>query len=169
MNDKQFTTTLMVIIGVLVGSTIGILALANVLISDADYSHDAVIQGNIEERTHPVGDVSVAGESAVADTSQDSTDTSDSSDSSGDTQVADASVSVEKLYEPCAACHATGVLNAPKFADKASWETRLAKGVDQLYASAINGIGTMPPKGGRVDYSDDDIKKIVDYMLESVQ
>ena len=37
VNDSQFTTTLMVIIGVLVASTVGILALANVLISDADY------------------------------------------------------------------------------------------------------------------------------------
>jgi len=45
----------------------------------------------------------------------------------------------------------------------------LAKDTDTLYANAINGIGGMPAKGGRADYSDDDIKKVVDYMLESVQ
>ena len=166
MNDKQFATTLMIIIGVLIGSTVGILALANVLISDADYSHDAVIQGNIEDRTSPIGKVDVAGETDVADASQDSETASDEA-----MQVADAGgVSSEQLYnQACTACHATGVLNAPKLGDKAGWDPRIAKGVDQLYASAINGIGGMPAKGGRIDFSDDDIKKIVDYMLESVQ
>ena len=168
MKDSQFATTLMVIIGVLIGSTVGILALANVLISDADYSHDSVIQGNIEDRTSPIGSVNVAGETSVDDATQDSSDMS-----SEDTQtVADASLSVDQLYtQGCSACHATGVANAPKLGDKVGWKPRIAKGVDQLYASAINGIPgtTMIAKGGRVDYSDDDIKKIVDYMLESVQ
>lgn len=165
MNDKQFATTLMIIIGVLIGSTVGILALANMLISDADYSKDAVIQGNIEDRTSPIGSVSIAGETAVADASQDST-----SESSGETQVADAGLSAEQLYtQACSACHATGVLNAPKLGDKAGWDPRIAKGVEQLYTSAIDGIGAMPAKGGRADFSDDDIKKTVDYMLESVQ
>ena len=168
MKDSQFATTLMVIIGVLIGSTVAILALANVLISDADYSHDSVIQGNIEDRTSPIGSVNVAGETSADDATQDSSDTSIE-----DTQtVADASTSIDQLYtQGCSACHATGVANAPKLGDKVSWEPRIAKGVDQLYASAINGIPgtTMMAKGGRVDYSDDDIKKIVDYMLESVQ
>ena len=169
MNDKQFATTLMVIIGVLIGSTVGILALANVLISDADYSHDSVIQGNIEDRTSPVGHISVAGETSEGDAAQASSDASRSEDTQ---TVADASLPTDQLYtQGCSACHATGVANAPKLGDKASWEPRIAKGIDQLYASAINGIPgtTMIAKGGRVDYSDDDIKKIVDYMLESVQ
>lgn len=165
MNDKQFATTLMIIIGVLVGSTVAILALSNVLISDADYSQDTVIQGNIEDRIKPVGSIEIIGEQeVVAEAVETPTEGSGEPE-----QVADASLPAEKLYVACSACHATGVLNAPKLADKASWEPRIAKGVDQLYASAINGIGTMPPKGGRVDYSDDDIKKVVDYMLESVQ
>lgn len=166
MKDNQFATQLLIIIGVLVGLTVLILALANVLISDVDFSEDAVIQGNIEERIKPVGNVNLAGATVVA------TNTAESSASvAGDftEPAADSGLSAEKIYEACSACHATGVLNAPKLADKASWEPRIAKGVDQLYASAINGIGTMPPKGGRVDYSDDDIKKAVDYMLESVQ
>ncbi|MDH3607683.1 MAG: c-type cytochrome, partial [Gammaproteobacteria bacterium] len=90
-----------------------------------------------------------------------------------DTNVAsnDAGVSksAEDLYTACAACHNAGVLNAPKLGDKAGWEERLAKSTEELYSSAINGIGTMPAKGGRADYSDDDIKKVVDYMLESVK
>lgn len=168
MNDSQFTTTLMIIIGVLVGSTIGILALANVLISDADFSEDIVIQGNIEERIKPVGSVNTGDEETmvVADESL----SSDAAENGTPEKVADASLPADQLYtQACSACHAAGVLNAPKFGDKTSWEQRVAKGIDQLYANAINGIGTMPPKGGRSDISDDDIKRAVDYMIESAK
>ena len=165
MDDKQFTTTLMVVIGVLIGSTVGILALANVLISDADYSEDTVIQANIEDRIKPVGSLTVNGEAGhVADAME--TSTSDTQPE----QVANASFSAEQLYtQSCNACHATGLLNAPKYGDHAGWRPRIEAGVDQIYANAINGKGAMQPKGGRIDFSDDDIKKIVDYMLESVQ
>lgn len=167
MNDSQFTTTLMIIIGVLVGSTVGILALANVLISDADFSEDAVIQGNIEERIEPVGSVNTGDEETMVAADELS---SDAAESGKPEQVADASLSADQLYtQACSACHATGVLNAPKLGDKEGWQLRVAKGIDQLYASAINGIGTMPPKGGRSDISDDDIKKVVDYMIESAK
>ena len=167
MNDSQFTTTLMIIIGVLVGSTVGILALANVLISDADFSEDAVIQGNIEERIEPVGSVNTGDEETMVAADELS---SDAAESGKPEQVADASLSADQLYtQACSACHATGVLNAPKLGDKEGWQPRVAKGIDQLYASAINGIGTMPPKGGRIDISDDDIKKAVDYMIESAK
>jgi cytochrome c5 len=38
-----------------------------------------------------------------------------------------------------------------------------------LYAAAINGKGVMPPKGGRADISDADIKAAVDYMVSENQ
>ena len=168
MNDSQFTTTLMVIIGVLVASTVGILALANVLISDADYSEDVVIQGNIEERIMPEGNVNTAEDGPMIAENEASSENPAGSEEAQ--KVAEVSTSPEQLYtQACSSCHATGVLNAPKLGDNAGWEPRLAKGIDQLYASAINGIGTMPPKGGRSDISDDDIKKIVDYMVGSAQ
>ena len=65
----------------------------------------------------------------------------------------------------CAACHANGVANSPKFGDKAVWAPRIATGKDALYASAIKGKGAMPPKGGRMDLGDDVIKAAVDYMV----
>ncbi|MDX1336113.1 MAG: c-type cytochrome [Gammaproteobacteria bacterium] len=37
--------------------------------------------------------------------------------------------------------------------------------MEALYATSINGKGAMPPKGGRMDMSDDDIKAAVDYMV----
>ena len=167
MKNNQFVTTLKIIFGVLTGSTIAILALANVLISDADLSHDIAVQEGIEDRIKPIGSVELINDTPA------STDVENVAASSAAVakpiQVADSSSSVEKLYTACSACHATGVLNAPRLGNKSDWQPRVAKGIEKLYANAINGIGTMPPKGGRVDISDDDIKKIVDYMLASVQ
>jgi len=65
----------------------------------------------------------------------------------------------------CFACHGTGAAGAPKLGDKAAWSARIAAGNDALYTNAINGKGGMPPKGGRADMSDADIKAIVDYMV----
>ena len=154
MNDNQFATTMMMVLGVLVAFTVVIMVIANVLMPDTDFSEDNLVQGNIEQRISPIGSLAIAGVTPVNASEGDG----------GEFVVADnnAGKSAAELYTACAACHDAGVLNAPKLADKASWGERLAKGNDALYASAINGIGAMPAKGGRADYSDDDIKKVVD-------
>ena len=41
---------------------------------------------------------------------------------------------------------------------------RIAAGKDTLYKNAIGGKGAMPPKGGS-SLSDDDFKKVVDYLV----
>ena len=69
----------------------------------------------------------------------------------------------------CMACHATGVAGAPKFGDKAAWADRLKNGIEEVYQFALRGKGGMPPKGGRVDLPDDDIKHTVDYMVRAVR
>ena len=161
MNDNQFATTLMVIIGVLVATTVVIIIIANVLLPDTNYSEDDLIQGNLQERIKPVGSLAINGVSPV--------NASEAEETVVASNDAGAAKSGEELYTACAACHDAGVLNAPKLGDKAGWGDRLAKGKDTLYANAINGIGGMPPKGGRADLSDDDIKLAVDFMLESVQ
>ncbi len=66
----------------------------------------------------------------------------------------------------CTACHTSGVLEAPKFGDKAAWEPRMANGFDALLTSAINGKGNMPPKGGDASLSDDEMKAAIIHMLE---
>jgi cytochrome c5 len=72
------------------------------------------------------------------------------------------------LYNTCAACHASGVMNAPKLGDKAAWAPRLALGVDGLTASAIKGKNLMPPKGG-TGASDAEIKAVVAYMVSQAK
>ena len=69
----------------------------------------------------------------------------------------------------CATCHAAGIAGAPKLGDKDAWSPRIAKGMDVLYQSGINGLPpAMPAKGMCFTCSDDDIIAIVDYMVDSV-
>jgi len=64
----------------------------------------------------------------------------------------------------CAACHATGTMNAPKVGDKKAWAPRIAKGQDTLIKNAIKGINMMPPKGGATNLSDAEVAKTVVFM-----
>jgi len=66
----------------------------------------------------------------------------------------------------CAMCHDSGAAGAPTTGNKAEWNKALEKGLDAVYANAINGIGAMPPKGGAMSLSDEQIKQMTDYMLE---
>ena len=68
----------------------------------------------------------------------------------------------------CFACHGTGAAGAPKLGDKAAWAPRVATGRDALLASAINGKGAMPPKGGQMHLSDAEIAASIDYMLDAL-
>ncbi|KIG02772.1 c-type cytochrome [Caballeronia concitans] len=82
-------------------------------------------------------------------------------------QSADASQAGKALYEQvCQACHAAGVLNAPKFGDKAAWAPRLKEPMDTVYNYALHGKGAMPPKGGS-NAPDADVKAAVDYMVNA--
>ena len=64
----------------------------------------------------------------------------------------------------CAMCHAAGLMNAPKIGDKAQWEPRIAQGYETLVSHAVNGIRTMPAKGGNPDLSDAEIAAAVAEM-----
>ena len=79
--------------------------------------------------------------------------------------------SIEENYKKsCATCHVAGVAGAPKLGDSADWEPRIAKGMDRLYNSVINGLPpAMPAKGMCFSCSDDELRSIVDYMVESLK
>lgn len=66
----------------------------------------------------------------------------------------------------CSACHAAGVLNSPKFGDKAAWEARAANGLEGLLASALNGKGSMPAKGGDPSITESELKNTILYMTK---
>ena len=69
----------------------------------------------------------------------------------------------------CATCHAAGVGGAPTFADTAAWAPRIAKGMDELMLSTLNGINAMPAKGLCMSCSDAELTDAVTYMVDAVQ
>jgi cytochrome c5 len=74
------------------------------------------------------------------------------------------------LYKTyCSACHAAGIAGAPKYGDKAAWAPRIAKGVDALVQSVVNGKNAMPPKGGVAAATPADLKLAVEYMTAAAK
>ena len=71
----------------------------------------------------------------------------------------------EVYNKVCAACHAAGVLGAPKTGDKALWEPRFAQSLDTLVTHAVTGIRAMPAKGGDPSLTETHIKDAIIYML----
>jgi cytochrome c5 len=70
----------------------------------------------------------------------------------------------EQVYQAqCAACHASGALNAPKLGDAAGWGPRLKSGFEALVTAAVKGKGSMPAQGGG-EHSDLEIARAVAYM-----
>ena len=84
-------------------------------------------------------------------------------------QSADASQAGKALYQQvCQACHAAGVLGAPKFGNKDDWAPRLKDPIDTVYNYALHGKGAMPAKGGS-NAPDADVKAAVDYMVNAAK
>lgn len=54
--------------------------------------------------------------------------------------------------------HTAGVMGAPKIDDKAAWTPRVArKGLDGLLKNAVNGIRSMPARGGDPTITDEEL------------
>ena len=115
-------------------------------------------RSEIEERIKPVGASCMQGDSSC-----------------GGAAVAAASAgprSGEDVYNAaCMACHASGIAGAPKLGDVAGWAERIAKGIETLHGSGINGLpGTgMMAKGGCMNCSDEEVMAAVDYMVAGSQ
>ena len=78
----------------------------------------------------------------------------------------DGSLDGEMIYGTvCAACHATGVADAP-IPGSAEMATRAEKGLDALLKTALDGLNAMPARGGRPDLSDEQITAVVEFMLQ---
>lgn len=80
--------------------------------------------------------------------------------------AADSSAKAGEIFNSnCAMCHQTGAAGAPIPGDKAAWGPRIAQGNDTLYKHAIDGLNAMPPRGLCGSCSDDDLKAVVDFMV----
>jgi cytochrome c5 len=68
------------------------------------------------------------------------------------------------VNEVCIACHGTGALGSPKIGDSGAWAPRISQGYDTLVKHALEGIRSMPARGGNPDLSDTEIAGAVAYM-----
>jgi cytochrome c len=88
-------------------------------------------------------------------------------------QLSNAAAAGEAVYgSACNVCHGTGLAGAPALGDRDNWTTRLgSRGPDTLVSNAVNGYtgdaGIMPPKGGHMQLTDDEVSNAVRFMLES--
>ena len=72
----------------------------------------------------------------------------------------------KSVYESaCAACHNSGAAGAPKLGDAAAWQSRFARGIGELYRSAVSGKGSMPAKGGQARLANAEVEAAVNYMV----
>ncbi len=119
----------------------------------------AAVEDEIRARIQPAGDVCVMGESCAAGLA-------------AGPAAAGGAKTPEMVYQTyCFACHTTGANNAPVFGNKEAWAPRIAKGIDALYESALNGFnnGVMPAKGLCMDCTEDELKAAVDHIVQASQ
>ncbi len=73
---------------------------------------------------------------------------------------------ISKTYnDSCAACHDSGALNAIKKGDRNQWQRLIEqKGMPALIDSVKGGMIQMPAGGLCDSCSDDDYRKLIEYM-----
>jgi len=161
-HDRTFFDTFMLVLGILLGITIGLIILARFIAghtTSANRAADEVFQRELAARIAPVGRVAVAG-----------ADNSALAPASAEPVAVAADLPGETVFnQACVACHGAGIAGAPALGDKAAWAPRIAQGMDTLHTHAIQGFqgkaGYMPPKGGRTDLSDQSVMNAVDHMV----
>jgi cytochrome c5 len=164
MANKSYVTN----VAMILGTTLALLVFMFILVSHHREVPDRVRLGrgtllaggsSVAERIRPVGEIAVAGQTAGQAPAK-----------SPAAAPAPAVRDGQQVYQAsCVACHDAGVAGAPKVGDKGQWSTRIAKGPEALYTSAVNGVtgsaGVMPAKGGNPTLSDAEVKAAVDYMV----
>lgn len=155
-HDGVFFTAFSLVMGFIIGLTLIIVLIANV-IAPSDDGDPAMLRAQISERIAPVGEVYTdASQVAMAAQAPAPAAPAAASERSGE----------EIVSANCASCHIAGVLNAPKLDATDVWQARLDEaGLDMLVSNAINGIRGMPPRGG-APLDDDEVRRAVVAMLE---
>ena len=167
--DQQFFDMYSLVIGVLAAVALAIFVLAMKMsdLTQGVYTRDvAEYQAAVEERIRPVGQVYLPGEEQQAE--------APTVDTPPAPEPVATTMSGPQVYnEACLMCHGAGIGGAPILGDTEQWTARIAQGNELLVQHAIEGFsgstGFMPPKGGRMDLSDEEVSAAVDYMVEESQ
>lgn len=178
--DKEFMTMFGIVLGILMLLAVIFFVIARFTAIATHDPFDPTAAGyqQMQERIAPEGKVNlstVPDEAAGGGPEQQQTaaasvdEETTAGDGGGDEGDEGAANGQDVYSQVCAACHDTGVAGAPALGDEEAWAPRLEKGKEALYDSAINGLGAMPPKGGKPDLSDEEVQAAVDYMIEEVK
>ena len=161
-SDKHFFDLFMIVIGGLIAVTFGLFLLSNYIAGQTQVVYvlqDAPFQEQVAGNIAPVGGVAVDGDE-IADAGEVTTVE----------PVAEVLSGPQVYNQACLACHGAGVGGAPVMGNAEAWSGRIAQGAAVLTDRVINGYtgtaGYMPPKGGRVDLSDEEIVAAMNYMVE---
>lgn len=160
-DDRVFLQRFSMVLAGLVGFTVVIIILAMYIHNQLTLSENPAQQAAMAERIQPVAAV-YAGETGRAAAQAAATASADSEPAFG------GSTDPEQIYNNvCQACHMSGAAGAPLM-EPGAWDDRLDKGMDTLVTHAIDGFGTMPPKGGRTDLTDEQVQVTVEWMVDQV-
>lgn len=146
-HDQKFVKSFLVVLGVLGAITAVIMLIAAYITPVTDGS--AALK-RIEERIRP--------------TAQVVTDPSVLMKAAATAEARAPYSGAEVVAKVCGACHASGVLGAPK---RGGWGARKAAlGLEGLVRSAIKGKNAMPARGGDASLTDAEIKAAVTELLK---
>jgi cytochrome c5 len=166
--DQSFFDRYSIVIGVLAAVAVAIYIVSAKMsdLTQGVYTRDAgEYQAAVAERIRPLGQVYLPGEEHAAE--------APTVETVADVAPVATTLSGPQVYNAaCLACHGSGIGGAPVLGDADAWAPRIAQGDDVLKSHAINGftnVGFMPPKGGRVDLSDQEIYDAVDYIVGETQ
>lgn len=167
--DQKFFDMYSLVIGVLalIALAIFVLAMKMSEMTQEIYTTSAEeYRESVADRLRPMGQVYLPGEEHQANEPVVA--------EAAAAEPVDAALSGPQVYnEACIACHGSGIGGAPMITDAQNWAARIAQGTDLLYQHAIEGYtgqsGYMPPKGARLDLSDEEVTGAVDYMLSEAQ
>lgn len=167
--DQQFFDIYSLVIGALAVVAVAIFVLS-VSMSDRTqgvYTREAPeYKAAVLERIKPVGQVYLPGDDlsaaeAVAAAAEEPE------------PVAEVLSGPQVYNSACLACHGAGIGGAPILGNAEQWAPRVAQGMETLVGHAINGytgeLGYMPPKGGRLDLSDEEVTSAVEYMVAEAE
>lgn len=145
-----------VIIFIVVFGLVNIILSTMLDVAKGTVTPESMAAEDVVERIKPVAQVNV-GEAPVIEVAVVAAATTEISSSDN--------VGAKIVDQTCALCHRTGMMNSPKIGDADGWAPRIEKGMDKVYANAINGFNMMPARGGNAGLSDDDVKAAVDHMI----
>ena len=156
--DRRFLRQFSAVIAGFMALTVALIFLARFMEPDAGDQVSPTQSMLTEQRLQPVGAVLAgdAGQAMLAEAQA--------------AAAVEAAVEVvvdgESVYTGlCMACHQAGVAGAPITGSDQMTARLDEKGLDMLVTNAINGLNTMPARGGNPNLTDEQIRAAVEFML----